>query len=323
MDAAFPLDTVRAMPKAELHVHLEGTVDAATVLTLAQRHGLRPPADDVEGVERWFRFDGFPMFLDRYFTVLDLLRDPDDFALAAERYLDIAVAQGVVHVEFHVSATGHVVEHAKRWGPIHDGIVEGCSRAASRSGVSWGLIPDISPHLSAVDCRAAMDEVFAHGTEHLVAIGMGGPADTWTTDDFGAIYATARDHGLPGVSHAAEHGGPDEVRFAVEQFDVVRIQHGIGVMSDPEVVSLLVEGCPVRRVSRIEPGPARGGIGGRPSVAGDARCGHHRHAGNRRSTDVPDESPGRIRTGLAMVRARSGGNHCARPQLDRAQLCGA
>jgi adenosine deaminase len=241
MGAPFPIEVVRAMPKAELHVHLEGTVDAATVLTLAERHGLRPPADDVEGVEAWFRFDGFPMFLDRYFAVLDLLRDPDDFALAAERYLDIAVTQGVVHAEFHVSATGHIVEHAKPWGPIYDGIVEGCSRAANRTGVSWGLIPDISPHLPAAECATAMNEVFAHGTGHLLAIGMGGPADNWTTDDFGAIYATARDHGLPGVAHAAEHGGPEEVRFAVEQFQAVRIQHGIGVMSDPDVVALLVD----------------------------------------------------------------------------------
>lgn len=241
MGETFPRAAVRALPKAELHVHLEGTIDAMTVLTLAERHGVPPPADDVEGVEAWYRFDGFPMFLERYFAVLDLLRDPEDFALAAERYLDVAVAQGVVHVEFHVSATGHIVEHGKEWGPIHDGIVDGCRRAAARSGVSWGLIPDISPHLPASSCATAMDRVLAHGTEHIVAIGMGGPADTWTTDDFAPIYAAARALGVPGVSHAAEHGGPEEVRFAVEQFGAVRIQHGIGVMTDPAAVAMLVD----------------------------------------------------------------------------------
>jgi adenosine deaminase len=241
MAESFPVDAVRSVPKAELHVHLEGTVDAATVLTLAGRHGVRPPADDVAGVEAWFRFDGFPMFLERYFVVLDLLREPDDFSLAAERYLDLAVSQGVVHVEFHVSATGHIVGQGKDWGPIYDGIVDGCSRAARRTGVSWGLIPDISPHLPAAACAAAMDQVFAYDTDHLVAIGMGGPADTWATEDFASIYSTAREHDIPGVAHAAEHGGPDEVRFAVEQFGAARIQHGIGVMSDPRIVSLLVE----------------------------------------------------------------------------------
>jgi adenosine deaminase len=70
---------------------------------------------------------------------------------------------------------------------------------------------------------------------------MGGPADSWATEDYASIYAWARSHGIPGVSHAAEHGGADEVRFAIEQFGAVRIQHGIGVMDDPEVVDLVVD----------------------------------------------------------------------------------
>lgn len=241
MSGRFPSGEVRAMPKAELHVHLEGTVDAATLFALAERHGERPPADDVAGIEDWYRFDDFAMFLERYFEVVGLLRDPEDFALVAERYLDLVFEQGVVHVEFHVSATGHVLEDGKEWAPIHDGVVEGCRRAARRTGISWGLIPDISPHLAAADCARAMDQVFAHDLEHVVAIGMGGPADTWSTDDFSPIYVEARSLGIPGVAHAAEHGGPEEVRFAIEHFQVDRIQHGIGVMTDPEVVAMLVE----------------------------------------------------------------------------------
>ncbi len=230
------------MPKAELHVHLEGTVDATTVLALADRHDETPPARDVAGIDEWYKFDGFPMFLERYFAVLGLLRDPQDFALIATNYLTQASEQGVVHVEFHVSATGHILENGNRWAPIYDGIVAGCERAADATGISWGLIPDISPHLPAADCARAMDEVFDHDLSGIVAIGMGGPADTWTTDDFAPIFAKARSLGIPGVSHAGEHGGPDEVRFAVEHFEARRIQHGIGAMSDPEVVAMLVDG---------------------------------------------------------------------------------
>lgn len=240
-DESFPIDAVRALPKAELHVHLEGTVDASTLLALAHRHGETAPAADVAGIDDWYRFDDFPMFLERYFTVVGLLRDPQDFALIAEHYLDTAAEQGVVHVEFHVSATGHILENGKAWAPIHDGIVAGCTAATNRSGITWGLIPDISPHLPAADCARAMDEVFAHDLSHVVAIGMGGPSDTWATDDFSPIYDRARELGLHGVAHAGEHGGPEEVRFAVEQFGAERIQHGIGAMSDPDVVALLVD----------------------------------------------------------------------------------
>jgi adenosine deaminase len=149
--------------------------------------------------------------------------------------------QGVVHIEFHVSATGHIIEGNKRWAPIHDGIVDGCARAAAATGMSWGLIPDLSPHLAAADCAAAMEQVFAHDLDHVLAIGMGGPADTWTTDDFASIYDRARSFGIPGVAHAGEHGGAHEVRFAIEQFQAQRIQHGIGAMQDPAVVELLVQ----------------------------------------------------------------------------------
>ncbi|MEM8620559.1 MAG: adenosine deaminase [Actinomycetota bacterium] len=237
----FPRAAVRAMPKAELHVHLEGTVDAPTLLELAERHGARPPADDVEGIDAWYQFDDFDMFLKRYFTVIGLLRDPDDFALVAERYLAVAHTQGVVHVEFHISATGHIIENRASWPAILDGIVAGCTDAAATSGISWALIPDVSPHLGAAACERAMDQVLAYDLDHIAAIGMGGPADTWWTDDFSPIFDKARSHGLPGVAHAAEHGGSSEVRFAIERFQAVRIQHGIGAMEDPAVVQLLVE----------------------------------------------------------------------------------
>ena len=240
-DGVYPQHLVRAMPKAELHVHLEGTVDAATLMTLAERHGVQPPADDIEGVDAWYRFDGFEQFLERYFRVLGLLRESDDFAFIAEQYLARAHAQGVVHVEFHVSACGHIAENGREWVPIHDAIVAGCTAAERTSGISWALIPDISPHLPAPVCAEAMEQVFAHDLTHVAAIGMGGPADNWFTDDFTPIYRRATAEGLHAVAHAAEHGGPDEVRFALEQFGVERIQHGIGVMSDPDVVQLLVD----------------------------------------------------------------------------------
>ncbi len=241
MTTPFPRELVRALPKAELHVHLEGTVDAPTLLALAERHDVTPPAVTEAGVDEWYKFDGFPMFLERYFVVRDLLQDPEDFEYIAEQYMATAHAQGTVHVEFHVSASGHILEGGKAWAPIHDGIVAGCQRAAATHGMTWGLIPDISPHLPAVDCARAFDEVFAHNLDHVLAIGMGGPADRWATDRYQDIYAKARSLGIPGVSHAGEHGGADEVRFAVEEFQAVRIQHGIGTMHDPSVVELLVD----------------------------------------------------------------------------------
>jgi len=238
----FPVEYARALPKAELHVHLEGTVAALTLLDLAERHGVEPPALDLEGVDEWYQFDDFDQFIERYFRIIGLLREPDDFAMVAERYLLEAHDQGVVHVEFHVSATGHLVESGHRWGPIQEGIVDGCERAAATTGMSYCLIPDISPHLEADDTFSAVQEVLADPHPAVRALGMGGPARPhWWEKDFQPAFDAAREQGLAVVAHAAEHGDADEIRFAVERFGAQRIQHGIGAMTDPEVVRMLID----------------------------------------------------------------------------------
>ena len=238
---AFPEAFARALPKAELHVHLEGSVDPSTMLVLAERHGIEPPAADLAGMNAWLQFDGFPRFLERYFWVCGLLRTADDFADIAHAYLRTAHDQGAVHVEFHVSSSYHIAERGADWSEVLAGVVAGCERAGAEFGISSLLIPDVSPHLGADAANRALDVVLAELHPRVVAIGMGGPADNWLTEDFGAAFTRAREAGLHTVSHAGEHGPAWEVRHALEEFGAERIQHGIGAMGDPEVVSMLVD----------------------------------------------------------------------------------
>lgn len=237
----FPADFARALPKAELHVHLEGSVDPTTMLRLAERHGVRPPASDEAGIRDWLRFDGFPSFLERYFWVCGLLRTSDDFADIAHAYLGHAHDQGAVHVEFHVSSSYHIVERQADWTEVLAGVVAGCDRAEADYGISSLLIPDLSPHLGATAAHQALDVVLAELHPRVVGIGMGGPADNWPDEDFGAAFDRARDAGLRTVSHAGEHGPAWEVAHALDEFGAERIQHGIGAMLDPEVVARLVD----------------------------------------------------------------------------------
>jgi adenosine deaminase len=211
------------------------------MLLLAERHGVEPPAPDVEGMNAWLRFDGFPSFLERYFWVCELLRTPDDFADVAQSYLRSAHEQGAVHVEFHVSSSFHIVERGADWAEVLGGIVAGCERAEVELGISSLLIPDLSPHLGAEAAHRALDVVLAELHPRVVAVGMGGPADNWPDEDFGSAFDRVRSAGLHTVSHAGEHGPAWEVRHALEEFGAERIQHGIGAMGDPEVVALLVD----------------------------------------------------------------------------------
>ncbi len=241
MSEAFPADSVHSLPKAELHVHLEGSVSAETLLALAAAHAVEPPAPDAEGVRRWYDFRDFDDFLERYFFVCRLLKRRDDFRRVAYDYLVSAHRQGAVHVEFHISSSYHTQEVGLDWAVVLEGTVAGCEQAERECGISSLLIPDLSPHLGVASAHATLDAVLAQLHPRVAAMGMGGPSDRWWVEDFAPAFDRARAAGLHAVCHAGEHGPAREIRHAVERFGAVRIQHGIAALDDPATVELLLE----------------------------------------------------------------------------------
>ncbi len=201
-----------------------------------------PPAPSVERVSEWYNFKDFGEFLDRYFTVCGLMRTPQDFGTVALSYLRRAQELGTVHVEFHISSSYHIIESRLDWGDILAAVIASCETAESSStDVSCLLIPDLSPHFGVEKCSDVLDVVLANPHPRVVALGMGGPMHHWFEEDYGSLMNRAREAGLHLVSHAGEHGGPEEVRHAVEVFGAERIQHGISAIQDPAVVELLVQ----------------------------------------------------------------------------------
>lgn len=241
MTDLFPEDRIRAWPKAELHVHLEGSVGAETLLALAAEHGVDPPAADVEGIRNWYSFRDFADFLERYFFVCRLLRRAEDFQRIAFDYLMTAHRQGAVHVELHISSSYHTQEVGLDWSVVLEGALAGCEQAEKACGISSLLIPDLSPHLGAASAHATLDAVLDQLDPRVVALGMGGPSDRWWEDDFAPAFDRARKAGLRTVCHAGEHGPAREVRHAIESFGAERIQHGIATLEDPSVIDLVRE----------------------------------------------------------------------------------
>lgn len=241
MPETFPEDHFRSLPKAELHVHLEGSVGAETLLALAAEHGVEPPAPDVAGVRRWYDFRDFEDFLERYFFVCRLLKRRDDFRRIAYDYLLAAHAQGAVHVEFHISSSYHTQEVGLDWSVVLEGAIAGCEAAERDCGISSLLIPDLSPHLGVTSAHATLDLVLDQLHPRVVALGMGGPSDAWWQEDFAPAFDRARAAGLRAVCHAGEHGPSREIRHSIESFGAERIQHGIAAMDDRGVVDLLLE----------------------------------------------------------------------------------
>ncbi|MBI5154553.1 hypothetical protein HZA57_04890, partial [Candidatus Poribacteria bacterium] len=235
----FPAERYRLAPKAELHVHLEGSVGPETLLALARGHGVTPPASTPAGINAWYSFRHFPDFLDRYFFVCRLLRRDADFRRIAHDYLLTAHRQGALHVEFHISASYHVAETRLRWEDILRGTVEGCEDAERECGISSLLIPDLSPHLGREKCVRVLDIILDPPHPRVGALGMGGPSDRWFVEDYASLMHRAKDAGLHVVSHAGEHGPAREIRHALVEFGAERIQHGIAAVNDPEVLQLV------------------------------------------------------------------------------------
>ena len=204
---------VAAMPKAEVHIHLEGAIQPETVLALAARHNMvdRLPSADLDELRRWFAFTDFPHFVRIYMTIQDMLRTPEDFALIVAACGADMAAQGIRYRELTVTPYTHTHLQDK-----------GLTMADIQAGLDMG--------------RAQARE--AHG---VVGFGLGGYEVGAPPEPFAHAFAAAQEAGLLSVPHAGETVGAASVWGAVEALGAHRIGHGVRAMEDPALLTLLKE----------------------------------------------------------------------------------
>jgi adenosine deaminase len=225
-------------PTAELHVHVEGTLEAELLVALADRHGVALPSHDPDVLRaRYEAFTDLQSFLDVYYANLAVLRTEDDFAELALGYLDRARAANVRHAEVFFDPQTHLAN-----GVPLEAVLGGLAAAFGRSeqthGVSSALIlcflRDLGPDAAMETLRAALPH-----REHFVGIGLDSAEVGYPPAPFAPVYALAAAEGLHRVAHAGEEGGPDYVRQALDTLGVERVDHGIRAVEDPELVRRL------------------------------------------------------------------------------------
>lgn len=247
-------DFIRAMPKVELHVHLEGAIRPETLLTLARRHGKALPADTVEGLRRWYRFRDFPHFVDIYVAITDCLRTPDDIELVTREFLQGQAEQNIVHSE--VTYTPYTVYKLNRI-PFEDqlaAINRARAWAAQTLKVTMALVLDIarevSPDEGLVTAQWATDGA-GRGVD---ALGLGGYEVGHPPEKHAQAFDLARAAGLPSVPHAGETAGPASIWGALRSLGARRIGHGVRCLGDEALVAELqqrqipLEVCPTSNV---------------------------------------------------------------------------
>ena len=224
-----------ALPKAELHLHLEGSIQPGTAVELAARHGQELI---LEEVRQRYQYSDFHGFLEAYKWVTSLLRTPADYALVTERLAEELIQQNVVYAEVTISAGVMLWRnqdaHANLLA-IHE-----AGEQARRRGVRLQWIPDATRQFGAAAAMDVAQLAVEAKSIGAVAFGMGGDELSIPAEQFHEAYEYAASQGLHRVVHAGEIGGPEEVRAAVELLGAERIGHGIAAMHDASLTDSLI-----------------------------------------------------------------------------------
>jgi adenosine deaminase len=228
---------IELLPKAELHLHVEGTLEPKMVFSLAKKNGLALPYDSIEDLESRYSFTNLQSFLDLYYACMSVLRTEDDFAELASAYLARAWSQGVRHAELFFDPQAHT----SRGVPI-DAVIDGLQRALAQAQQEWGmtggLILCFLRHLPAADAMATLESV-AHRSGDLLGVGLDSAEVGFPPHLFADVFARAKELGLHAVAHAGEEGPPEYVWEALEILNVERIDHGVRALEDPRLVAHL------------------------------------------------------------------------------------
>lgn len=226
------------LPKAELHLHIEGTLEPELAFALAARNGVDLPFADTEELRTAYLFEDLQSFLDLYYALMAVLRTEDDFTELADAYLARAAAQGVRHAEIFFDPQAHT----DRGVPIGT-VVEGLGRALERSeethGISTQLIMCFLRDLSAESALETLEAAKPY-LHRISAVGLDSAEAGHPPAKFREVYAAATALGLRKVAHAGEEGPPEYIREALDVLGVERIDHGLRCMEDPELVDRLV-----------------------------------------------------------------------------------
>jgi adenosine deaminase len=225
-------------PVAELHVHLEGTLEPELIMALAERNGIELPYADVDDLRARYEFTDLQSFLDLYYANMAALRTEEDFAAMTAAHVERAAAGGVRHAEVFFDPQAHVGRGVPLEAALR-GVSSVLTDSTSRYGVSTELIVCFLRDLGGDAALECFDAVVETGIPFL-GVGLDSAEVGFPPSAFAPVFAKARAAGLVGVAHAGEEGPPEYVWEALEHLQVTRIDHGIRSMEDDALVDRLL-----------------------------------------------------------------------------------
>ena len=225
------------LPKAELHVHIEGTLEPELMLALAERHGIELPWRSIEEIRAAYQFDNLQSFLDVYYKGTDVLRTEQDFFDLTSAYLDRAQKDGVRHTEIFFDPQSHT-DRGIPYEVVLDGILAALADGESTYGITSGLILCFLRHLPEASAMDTLNRALRRGDD-LLGVGLDSSELGFPPIGFRNVFQLARSEGLHVVAHAGEEGPPQYIKQALEILAIERIDHGVRCIEDPALVEQL------------------------------------------------------------------------------------
>ena len=257
---------IARLPKAELHLHIEGSLEPEMLFALAARNGVTIPFDTVEAVRAAYDFSNLQDFLDIYYQGMSVLITEQDFHDLTWAYLERAAADNVRHVEIFFDPQGHT-ERGVAFETVLNGIEAALKAGEAELGITYRLIMCFLRHLSEEEAFATLDQALPH-LERIHGVGLDSSEVGHPPSKFARVFARARELGLHVTAHAGEEGPPEYVHEALDLLEVERIDHGNRALEDPALVARLAEEgmtltvCPLSNlrlcvIDRIEGSPVK------------------------------------------------------------------
>ena len=228
---------LRAMPKAELHIHIEGSLEPELIFALAQRNGVVLAYPSVEALRAAYAFSDLQSFLDIYYAGASVLLKEADFFDMAWAYFERAAADGVVRAELFFDPQTHT-DRGVPFETVITGLARACGKAQAELGVSAGLILCFLRHLSEEAAFATLEQALPW-REHFIGVGLDSSERGHPPEKFARVFARCRELGLHLVAHAGEEGPPAYIWNALDVLKVERIDHGVRCLEDLALVQRL------------------------------------------------------------------------------------
>ncbi len=243
---------LRRAPKAELHLHIEGTLEPELIFRLAARNGVALPYASVEALRAAYAFRDLQSFLDIYYAGASVLLRREDFFDMAWAYVERAAADNIRHAEVFFDPQTHT-DRGVPFEEVIVGLEHACRRAHAEYGISVRLILCFLRHLSEEAAFATLEQALPY-REHFIGVGLDSGERGNPPEKFARVFARCRELGLHVVAHAGEEGPPAYISGALDVLKAERIDHGVRCMEDPALVARLARDrvpltvCPLSNV---------------------------------------------------------------------------